>query len=196
MEKFYLEKPSIKRKEDAMDYLNEHLVLGSKINGTGGLNRCGSSFTYEQWLDDVTNLEKKEYALKNDTVPTSTYFMIRKSDNKIIGMVNIRHYLDDKLRKLAGHIGYGIRPKERGKKYSEIQLYLALLICKKLEINRVMIECSNDNIASNKTIKALGGVMEKQDYIERLGGLFNIYWIDVNDSLIKNEKIYSKKVLL
>lgn len=64
-----------------------------------------------------------------EKVPARTYFLIRCSDNKIIGMINIRLSLNEKLKKYGGHIGYSIRPTERGKGYNKINLYLGLKDC-------------------------------------------------------------------
>ncbi len=69
-----------------------------------------------------------------EKVPARTYFLIRCSDNKIIGMINIRLSLNEKLKKYGGHIGYSIRPTERGKGYNKINLYLGLKDCKKMEL--------------------------------------------------------------
>ncbi len=35
MESFYLEKPSIERKNEIIDYINEFVLYNSDINGTG-----------------------------------------------------------------------------------------------------------------------------------------------------------------
>ena len=55
MEKFYLEIPSIDRKEEALDYLQEFIDYKSDINGSGGLNRLTKGMSYEEWLVDVIN---------------------------------------------------------------------------------------------------------------------------------------------
>ena len=65
-----------------------------------------------------------------EKVPARTFFLVRKSDNKIIGMINIRLALNEKLKKFGGNIGYSIRPTERGNGFNNINLYLGLLLCK------------------------------------------------------------------
>ena len=108
----------------------------------GGLDRIlNEGGSYEEWLEKVTKEQSKEYTESIGKVPANTYFTIRESDNKIIGMVNIRHYLNDYLRKFGGHIGYGIRPTERRKGYNKIQLYLTLLKAQKLGLDKVMLGC-------------------------------------------------------
>ena len=71
-------------------------------------------------------------------------------------MVNIRLALNKMLREHGGNIGYGIRPKERKKGYNKINLYLALKVCDKHNIEDVLLGDSpntvNSKINSNKTL--------------------------------------------
>ena len=194
MEKFYLELPSIERKEEALDYLKEHIDYKSDINGTEGINRIKDGFTYEDWLDEVTKAPDEEWAKSVGRVPATTYFTIRESDNKIIGMVNFRHSLNERLRKIGGHIGYGIRPTERRKGYAKIQLYLALLEAQKLGLDKVMVDCIETNIGSEKTILALGGEFEEKVFDETRQKYLKNYWINVDESIEKYKDVYGKHV--
>ena len=110
-------------------------------------------------------------------------------------MVNIRHYLNDYLRKFGGHIGYGIRPTERRKGYNKIQLYLTLLKAYKLGLDKVMLGCSVDNLGSDKTIKALGGILERCELDESDNTMTNVYWINVDESIKKYKNEYSKYII-
>ena len=93
-------------------YVEESFTeYNSKINGSGGLDKHTDD--YEGWLDKLERDRNLPYS--EDIVPALTYFLVRESDNKIIGMVNIRLMLNKKLRESGGHIGYGIRPTERRK---------------------------------------------------------------------------------
>lgn len=195
MEKFYFETPTLDRKEEALAYIQEHADSSSNINGTGGLDRCLKGMTYEKWLDDVNNCRNKEYAEEQNKVPATTFFTIRESDNKIVGMVNLRHYLNDELRRVGGHIGYGIRPSERRKGYAKIQLYLALVEAQKIGLDRVMVTCVNTNEPSDRTINALGGIFDREEWEEKNSTL-NVYWINVNDSLEKYSDEYSKFIAI
>lgn len=184
MEKFYLEAPSISRKEEAIEYISEFINNDSQIHGSGGLDRYLQTKTYEEWLIHIKNMKNKEYALACNFVPSTTYFLIRKDDNKIIGMIDLRHELNEYLAKIGGHIGYGIRPLERRKGYAKIQLYLCLIKAKELGLEKVMISCDKTNIASAKTIEALGGIFKSKEKTEK-DKISKIYWIDVNKSLEK-----------
>ena len=194
MEKFYLEIPSLERKNDVLEFMQEFIDYRSDINGSGGLARLSKGMPYEEWLVDVINRMDDDYAKSIDRVPASTYFTIRESDNKIVGMVNLRHYLDNSLKNIGGHIGYSIRPTERGKGYAKIQLYLALLECKKLGIEEAMVDCIKSNVKSEKTIIALGGVFDKQFYDQLGKRMLRNYFINVNESIEKYKDIYGKNV--
>ena len=109
MERLYFEIPGIARKEDAIDYINEFLEHQSEINGTGGLNRFTGN--YEGWLE---KLEQDYTRVPNEEkVPARTYFLVRESDRRIVGMINIRLCLNERLSRYGGHMGYSIRPTER-----------------------------------------------------------------------------------
>ena len=105
-ERFYFEIPSLKRKEDAIAYINEFHEYGSDINGVGGLHRYLDD--YEGWLKKLEADYKR--VPDEEKVPARTYFLVRESDGRIVGMINIRLTLNEKLSKYGGHIGYGIRP--------------------------------------------------------------------------------------
>ena len=75
MEKFYLELPTIGRKNDALEYIEEFYEYGSEIHGKGSLDRIlKKGKTYEEWLDNNLKLHYKSYALEKGLVPAYTYF--------------------------------------------------------------------------------------------------------------------------
>ena len=117
MERFYLEVPCLERKEEAIAYIKEFREYGSQINGAGGLNHYLE--VYEDWLRST---EAHNLVVTNEVrVPAREFFLVRENDRKIVGMINIRLALNERLKKYGGHIGYSIRPTERGKGYNEAQ---------------------------------------------------------------------------
>jgi predicted acetyltransferase len=117
--------------------------------------------------------------LPEGRVPDSTHWLVAE-DDQIIGVVNIRHGLTEKLLNSGGHIGYGIRPSERRKGYATQLLALALEKTLELGINKVLVVCDATNIASKKTIVNNGGVQDK-DYNEQDGNIINRFWIEVSN---------------
>ena len=53
-------------------------------------------------------------------------YVLENDDGDYVGLVNLRHRLNDALRQGAGHIGYGIRKEYRGRGYATAALALAL----------------------------------------------------------------------
>lgn len=190
MEKFKYEIPTLKRKKDAINYIKEHIEVGSDINGSGGLDRYIND--YEGWIE---KLEQDYNRIPNEEkVPARTFFLVRISDDKIIGMANIRTVLNKRLEEFGGNIGYGIRPSERGKGYNKINLYLALKICKEYGIKIAKLDADLDNPASWKTMEALGGIRTKQYFYEQYNCEVVDYEINVEESLANYKKIYEEKV--
>lgn len=194
MEKFYFERPSLKRKEEIIEYLDEFKKYNSNINGSGGLDKIYSGYKFEDALLRTLNMEDEEYAKSVGKCPGITFLLIRDSDNKIVGTINLRWNLNEEMLKFAGHIGYGIRPSERQKGYNEINLYMVLKEAKKLGLEKVMLGCGVYNIASNKTIKRLGGVLERTEVDPEDNILSNVYWINVSKSLDNNKDFYEKYI--
>ncbi len=104
-----------------------------------------------------------ELNVPDELVPSTTYFAVREDDNKIIGMVDIRHYLNDNLKESwNGHIGYSVRPDERRKGYATETLKLALKECEKRGLGSVILGCLEKNIGSKKTILNCGGEIKDE----------------------------------
>ena len=180
MEKFYFEIPSPERKEDAVAFIREFYAYGSDINGTGGLNRYLDD--YNGWLEKLN----ADYTREPDAerVPARTYFLIRENDDRIVGMSNIRLALNERLRRYGGHIGFSVRPTERGKGYNKINLYLGLKVCDRYGIESVFLDADLDNPASWKTMEALGGKRTREYFDEQYAHCTVVdYTIDVKKAL-------------
>lgn len=191
MEKFYFEIPGISRKEDAIDYIREFLEYGSEINGAGGLHRFLDD--YEGWLK---KLDLDYIQVPNEErVPARTYFLVRESDSRIVGMINIRLALNERLSHYGGHIGYSIRPTERGKGYNNINLYLGLKVCRKYGIEQIFMDADLENPASWKTMEAFGGVRIREYYDDVNAHCTVVdYNIDVNRALDSHPE-YEERII-
>lgn len=196
MEKFFLEVPTINRKQEALDYLEELVKYNSDLNGIGCMDMCLlNGATYEEWLLELEKRKNIEYVKQINRCLSRTFFVVRENDNKIVGMINIRYKISNEMLKMgASHIGYGIRPTERRKGYAKIALYLGLLEEQKLGEENILLDCTVDNIGSNKTIQALGGKLEKTAWDSNDNTMTNYYWINVNNSLKKYAKQYDNKI--
>ena len=119
----------------------------------------------------------------NGWVPNSVFFLYSDTKDKLLGAVDIRHELNDKLLKTGGHIGDGIRPSERGLGYGKLILELALEKCIELGINKVLVCCNKNNIRSRSSIIANGGELENT-VIDEDGETIERYWIDAPKELL------------
>ncbi len=191
MEKFRLEYPTLSRRADALEYIGEFHEYGSDINGSGGLDRFTGD--YEGWL---LKLEADRSRLPDEErSPSETYFLVRLGDNRIVGMINIRYVLNERLKKYGGNIGYSIRPTERRKGYNKINLYLALKLCKLHGLKSVLLDADTGNPASWRTIEALGGVMLREYFDSEIDHcMVRDYEIDVDSSLARFSDIYEPMI--
>ncbi|MEZ5097877.1 MAG: GNAT family N-acetyltransferase [Nocardioides sp.] len=94
-------------------------------------------------------------------------------DGDLVGFLAIRHALNDFLREEGGHIGYSVRPSRRREGHATLALALALAEARALGIERALVTCDTDNVASARTIERNGGVLEDVRHGKRR------YWIDL-----------------
>ena len=168
----------IKLTEEYGDRLVEMLdewSLDQKVNRT---NHSPWAIFKNDWHDLNSYMERLEHKeAEAGKVPDSVFFLLDEERGRLLGAVNIRHYLNEDLLLTGGHIGDGIRPGERGKGYGTELLRLALIECKKLGIDRVLITCDKNNIASARAIIKNGGVLENEIPTDE-EELLQRYWID------------------
>lgn len=148
--------------------------LDQEINHTNRSPRAIFKNDYHDFDHYLANLERK--TATEDRVPDSVFFLLDEDRDRLLGAVNIRHWLNDQLLNTGGHIGDGIRPTERRKGYATVMIGLALMECRKLGIERVLMTCNKDNIASAKSILKNGGVLENE-VINEEGQIEQRYWI-------------------
>lgn len=196
MDKFYLEKPSMDRKDEIIEYLNEFALYHSDLNGAGSLDKIFEGLTFLEALERCLNMQYEEYARKMGKCQGETFLLIRENDNRIVGNINIRWNLTERMKKFGGNIGYSIRPTERRKGYNKINLYLGLMEAQKLGLDRVMLDCDVNNLGSAKTMQALGGVLERTEIDPSDGILTSVYWFNVDGCLEKYKEQYIDKIKL
>lgn len=132
---------------------------------------------YHDFKKYCSSLEAK--AGHPELVPESTFFCLDEERNIFVGAVNIRHYLNESLLLNGGHIGDGVRPSERRKGIATQMIHLALLECKRLGIENVLMVCKKENIGSAKSIIKNGGVLENEINVD--GVMEQRYWITTDN---------------
>ncbi len=156
MEELILTRPASEYAGQIAEYRQEFLDAGDSIAGAGSLRRTEDP---EEYIRTCVVYEDPQ-KVPPHLVPATQFLCIRKADNRLVGMIQVRHSFNDFLEKYGGHIGYSVRPCERRKGYAKEMLRMALTFCRELEIDNVLVTCADGNIGSEKTILANGGVYE------------------------------------
>ena len=138
---------------------------------------------YQEVLDDVSAYFKrldrwaKGEDLPSHVVQENVYWLVR--GDLILGLIKLRHKVNEALLIEGGHIGYGVRPSERRKRYGTTMLGMVLDEARALELNRVMLTCDADNIGSAKIIERNGGKLSGTAVSPRTGKAVLQYWIEL-----------------
>jgi predicted acetyltransferase len=153
---------------DGQDIFDMIVEIGPGENGF--VNR-GLDMDYSGFLDFI----KERMALSRgedlplNYVPQTNYWLL--IDGYPVGIGKLRHHLNDTLRKSGGHIGYSIRPSERGKGYGTLILSELLKKAVDMGLKEVLLTCNLNNAPSRGAIEANKGVLSGIE-----GGSCN-YWI-------------------
>lgn len=184
MEEFYLEKPTINKKKEILDYLLEMTKYNSRINGMGKLDEymISGEDNFDRWLKFLEESETNGFPLRKQ------YLFVRKTDDRIIGMINIRINADLKNYPY-GHIGYSIRPLERNKGYGKIQLMYALKELHEQGIKECLIAVKDDNIISKRIVSHFNAILKEKKEVD---GKLECYYIINVDAAIGKDEAYKK----
>ena len=163
--------PELSDKEILMDYVSEH-----RTNGENSISASVGMLAGE--FSDWVNKIHKNASIGNEEWGRSLMYLCLNED-KLIGLLSIRYDLSELLRNRLGDIGYGVRPSERNKGYATEMLRYALSVCKQKGMDRVILGCYKDNLASSATIKKNKGtpVFEADNYNE--GRISQYYTVDL-----------------
>lgn len=166
--------PSKNLKEQIIDFRNEfyqnnemHIPGGAKLDMIENI---------DEWIKYVQDLEK---GITSDGFVSSTV-LIGVVNEKIVGIIDLRHRLNDWLKKNGGgNIGYAVRPSERRKGYASEMVKQALEFYKKNNVEFVEISCDYDNIASKNTILKNNGIFDRELTDSELGEKVQVYKINL-----------------
>ncbi len=170
MKELFLVEPQEKYKEEFVKMVEEYRAFGEKEY---------FDMYKEALIDFNAYVKKLNENIKgcDGWVPTYTFWLINMN-NEILGVVRIRPSLNHEyVRKFAGNIGYDISPLSRKKGYGIALLKLALEKAKVINLNKVLITCDDDNVASKKIIENNGGIFESKIFKEENKKELRRYWI-------------------
>ncbi len=165
-----LDRPAATLASSYLEFLDEVAALGEPV--WPARPQPG-----EPWEAFVAGLLRAKVAPDLPKVPQTTYWAT--VGETVVGHIGLRHGLTPELAELGGHIGYTVRPSSRGRGLAKEMLRQVLQTPKAKELGKLLLTCAPGNIASNRTIQANGGVLERTIFVERIGRDTNLYWIAV-----------------
>ena len=147
-------KPGKDYAEEIFRYRNAFIVSGEPMDGTGSLYRMPDP---ETWLEQVSDLSRPETTPEN-WVTTTQYICVRPYDNRLVGMIQLRHSLNEYLEQFGGHVEFSVLPDERNKGYATWMLKNVLRYAKDYAIDRVILAVEPRNTAGKRVINKNNGV--------------------------------------
>jgi len=175
--------PTLEYKDDVFAYKEEMKAANDELNGCGSLEKYD---TFEDWIKHLNSYkDRATIDPKSGYVEGSQWLLVDDEKRRVLGMVNIRHYLNERLLRESGHIGYSVRPSERRKGFGKLQLALALKFLNHIGVAKALLVCDDDNPGSAKTIESCGGILENKMPAPNQSVLICRYWIDTNPSTNK-----------
>ncbi len=150
-------------------YRQAFLDAGEVCNGSSGLETMED---YETWRT-VNAVGANPGWVKGET------FLALNEAGEMVGVVNIRHELNEALTHMGGHIGYSVHPHFRRRGYATELLGLALAYCREeLGMDQVLIHCHDDNPASARTILHYKATLENK-VADESGHLIRRYRVEL-----------------
>ena len=134
-------------------------------------------FAPRDWkIDQIIAQHQREERGEERPIPSSTRFLVE--DGTLLGVVNVRHRLNDKLRRFGGHVGYSVRPSARGRGHATAMLRHALELLRGLGEPKTLLTCAEDNHASAAVIHKCGGAEFEREFLEEHDHVVRRFWIE------------------
>ena len=166
--------------ENLEDVLNELGAGDFRFRGTSfGRGECDLQTFLQECRDSENGLN-----IPADKVPQNTYWLVTDSQ-RVVGIVRVRHRLNQRLLQYGGHIGYYVRPSERGKGYGKMALRLGLEQLRRFGVARALLTVNPTNILSKRVVLANGGVHDGQGADPVSGEIVDRYWIELSQPMAK-----------
>ena len=121
--------------------------------------------------------EARGEGLPDWAVPQNIYWVV--SNGRIVGMLKLRHRLTPALENYGGNIGYAVRPSARGRGVATRMLALALEKARALGLQRVLLTCNPENLASARVMVKNGAVRAADSTNPETGMPHARYWIEL-----------------
>nr|WP_284291480.1 GNAT family N-acetyltransferase [Angustibacter aerolatus] len=128
------------------------------------------------WVDHVAMHERLRRGIDLPAGRVRAAFLLACVGDEVVGRVSIRFALNDWLEQFGGHVGYGVRPAHRRRGYAGEMLRQSLVVARSEGVDRVLVVCDDDNLASAAVLLRGGGV-ESTPTVDAEGGRHRRFWI-------------------
>ncbi|MFT4263880.1 MAG: GNAT family N-acetyltransferase [Nocardioides sp.] len=154
--------PDPDRYEEFVELVADSDETNDGIPHGSGLWEPGTGTTPEGFAAHVavSALRADPSVVPPDGKVRCTQFWIADDEGALVGFLSLRHELNDFLREKGGHIGYSVRRSRRREGHAKAALGLAVAHARTLGVDRALVTCDEDNVASAATIESQGGVLE------------------------------------
>lgn len=126
-------------------------------------------------------IESRGENLASGRVPQSTWWC-EEEGGRLVGILRLRHRLNDSLMLRGGHLGFIVRPSDRGRGVATVMLRLGLEKAAEIGVRRVLLTCDTQNEPSRRTIERNGGVLDREPVSEEQTWLR--YWINLENTVL------------
>ncbi|MNO22111.1 Acetyltransferase (GNAT) family protein [compost metagenome] len=129
--------------------------------GENGFTTSFTNHDYEEFKNSLPRLIEisKGINLPDGYVQQTIYWMY--INDRPVAYGKLRHKLKDNLLEYGGHVGYIVRPSERGKGYGKLFLSELIRSAKSIGIEELLITCDETNLRSRRVIESNNGVLER-----------------------------------
>ncbi len=162
--------------EPTEEWKTEFFAMAQEFQAAGDERYKFAIENFSVYFEQLANYAQG-VNLKPDRVPENEFWLV--DDGKIVARSKLRHRLNPALEHEGGHIGYGVRPSKRQKGYGTLILKLTLEKAKDLGLDKVLLSCDTDNIASAKIIEKNGGELAGYAVSQKNGKQISRYWIEI-----------------
>ncbi len=134
---------------------------GGHVDGGGffgtTVEELADPTVFAAWVESTRAQERGEQ-VPDGWVPSTLRWV--EAQGQLVATVALRHELNAFLLEEGGHVGYAVRPTARRQGVATAALRAMLDVARSRGIERALLVCDDDNVASARTIEGNGGVLE------------------------------------
>jgi predicted acetyltransferase len=170
--------PTAALREAWLDARDEWRREGEQQHGSGAhdTDELDSFEGFRDWVQRLTLMSDESVPVPEGIVHATYWWIVE--DGQVLGSISMRHRLNDFLLRAGGHVGYSVRPSARRRGLATWALGEVLERARARGLDRVLVSCNVDNVASARTIERNGGVLDDIRDTPELGRIRR-YWIDL-----------------